>query len=375
MATVATAVLNVRSGPSTAYPVVGQLTLNQSCPVVGRDLAATWWQLKCSAALNGWVAAQLVTVSGSTANVPVTEASAPPPPAATPTPAPPPVVAGWTASYFSNRDLAGSPAVVETVPEVNFNWGAGSPAPQIPPDNFSARFERLVNFPAGTYRLTLQYDDGVRVYVDNQLVLDDWKDGTERTSSVDVAIAAGNHTVKIEYYEAYGGAVVRFTWATINGNVVAPTPVPPPPSNVVPPPVPSNGDWQVTYWNNPDLAGSPVYAQIEPRTPYPIDKNWGTNSPAPGVNNTNWSARYVANYYLDAGDYTFETTSDDGVRVYLDGQVVIDAWSDGYKQKSNNFNGVGKGSHQITVEFYQRLGTAQLTVKWWKISQDYNFDE
>ena len=107
--------------------------------------------------------------------------------------------------------------------------------------------------------------------------------------------------------------------------------------------------------------------QIEQRTPYPIDKNWGTGSPAPGIiPNDNWSVRYRATYYFDAGDFTFKAKSDDGVRVYLDGHRIIDAWSDGYKDVQNTFNGVGAGDHEIVIEFYERTGNASVQVYWWR---------
>ena len=57
---------------------------------------------------------------------------------------------------------------------------------------------------------------------------------------------------------------------------------------------------------------------------------------------------------------------DDGARLFIDGIRVIDAWSDGYKEVSNVFYGVGEGNHQITVEYYERTGGAAVRAWWWR---------
>lgn len=85
---VAAAVVNIRGGPGTNYPVVGQLPLNQPLPVLGQNEAASWWQVPLPDGSRGWVAAAVVEVTGTT-DVPVV-ATPPPPVLPTPTPAPPP---------------------------------------------------------------------------------------------------------------------------------------------------------------------------------------------------------------------------------------------------------------------------------------------
>jgi hypothetical protein len=57
---------------------------------------------------------------------------------------------------------------------------------------------------------------------------------------------------------------------------------------------------------------------------------------------------------------------DDGIRVYIDGIRILDNWGDGYKEFQNTFHGLGGGNHQITVEYYERGGTAFVRVWWWK---------
>ena len=69
-----------------------------------------------------------------------------------------------------------------------------------------------VNLSAGTYRFTVTTDDGVRVWVDNTLVINKWQDQASTTTMVDVALGAGSHTVKMEYYENAGQAVAKLSY-------------------------------------------------------------------------------------------------------------------------------------------------------------------
>jgi hypothetical protein len=126
-------------------------------------------------------------------------------------PVPPPPSGPWQAWYWNNTDLSGSPALQQNVSAVNFNWGYGSPGPQVNVDNFSARFQRTQQIATGTYRVTTSSDDGVRVSIDNVLVIDDWNEHPVNTTSQDVIIMNGNHQITIEYVEYSGLAEIHFS--------------------------------------------------------------------------------------------------------------------------------------------------------------------
>lgn len=79
--------INVRSGPGTDYPVLGQFEPGQTAPVLGRNNDTSWWEVSLTDNSLGWVFGELVTLSGSPQAIPVAEAP-PPPPTATPAPAP-----------------------------------------------------------------------------------------------------------------------------------------------------------------------------------------------------------------------------------------------------------------------------------------------
>lgn len=79
--TVLADVLNVRSGPSTAYPVINRVTLNTALTLTGRDAKATWFQISLNGK-TGWVSGQYTKTSGDTTALPVVEVPPPPKPAA-----------------------------------------------------------------------------------------------------------------------------------------------------------------------------------------------------------------------------------------------------------------------------------------------------
>jgi hypothetical protein len=323
---------------------VGALQEGQTCQLIGKNMAATWWQMQCAGGLQGWVFGELVTSTGNTNDIPVVNVPPPPP---TPTPAPPTVFNGWKASYWRNKDFSGEPARVIDARDVNWDWGAG---PAEWPDNFSTRFERTINFSPGIYRFVARADDGVRVFIDDQLIINEWHIASGAEYRADRSMS-GNHRVRVEHYEEQGLATLFFTFyplgATIDGG--------------------GSGEWAASYYNNPDLSGNPVLTRREPRSPYPLDVNWSNGSPAPGlINNDNFSARWIGVFYFDAGDWIFSARTDDGVRVYIDGIRVIDAWNDGYKEPSNRFNRLGAGNHTVTIEYYERGGAAFNRVWWWR---------
>ncbi len=64
-------VANVRSGPGTIYPVVGQLQLNQVCPIIGRNADNSWWNVECGTGVGGWLSDTVVRTVADPARLPI----------------------------------------------------------------------------------------------------------------------------------------------------------------------------------------------------------------------------------------------------------------------------------------------------------------
>jgi LysM repeat protein len=137
-----------------------------------------------------------------------------PNPCGQPCPQPQPQGA-WTGEYFANRDLAGAPNFVRQDPAIAFDWGTWGPGGGIGANNFSVRWNRVENFAGGTYRFTATVDDGIRIWVDGQLILDYWRIGPATTVSCDHFLSPGQHTIRVEYFQAEGVAVVYLKYARL----------------------------------------------------------------------------------------------------------------------------------------------------------------
>lgn len=118
----------------------------------------------------------------------------------------------WRGEYWNNDSLSGSPVLVRNDAAIVFNWGTNQPADQLPEDNFSARWRNDIYFPAGVYRFFVEVDDGARVIIDGQGVLDEWREGPPRTAFVDYRLDEGVHSIQVEYFERAQRAVMRFWW-------------------------------------------------------------------------------------------------------------------------------------------------------------------
>jgi uncharacterized protein YraI len=118
----------------------------------------------------------------------------------------------WTAEYFSNPSLIGPPTLIRTESTPSNDWGAGSPAVNIPADNFSARWTTTAFLNAGTYQISVSADDGVRVFVNGVAHIDHWVPSPGNFHQATVTLPAGNHTFVVEYFEAGGLAYIAYNF-------------------------------------------------------------------------------------------------------------------------------------------------------------------
>jgi len=123
----------------------------------------------------------------------------------------------WRGEYFDNRWLGGTPVLTRNDKFIDFDWGYGSPDSRVPGDNFSASWTRTVDFAPGTYRFTVRTDDGVRLWVGEQLVIDQWRDQWAQSHSATVYLS-GEELVHMETYEHTGVAVARLRWTLVGGS-------------------------------------------------------------------------------------------------------------------------------------------------------------
>lgn len=121
---------------------------------------------------------------------------------------------GLRGEYFGNMELKGPPALVRTDPQVSFDWAAGSPDKAVPADEFSVRWTgKMVPDRSFDGWLGASSDDGVRLWVDGRLVVDDWREHSAAATGLPFRFEAGRaYDVRLEYYEKAGLAAARLVW-------------------------------------------------------------------------------------------------------------------------------------------------------------------
>jgi chitodextrinase len=439
---------------------------------------------------------------------------------------PPPATGVFTACYFNNVSLTGNPVFIRTDSQINFSWGKQSPDPSLSPMNFSARWQGNFVFSGGSYTFTAVASDGMRLYLDGNLILGRWSDQPPTTYTVSQTVSAGTHLVAVEYYDWNGTATAQLSWksntapppvpvissftaapasvsagqpvtlswtvsgasalslsngigdvtgqttvivnpaasaiytltasnaagssmataaVTVsmapdttppsvpilisavarnanevdiawaastdnvavagyqilrNGSVLGNIPasslnyadttvsanttysyavkaydaagnysaagnalsvttpgVSPPPGSCPPP---ATGAFTGCYYSNTTLSGNPAFV----RTDNQINFYWGNESPDPSLLPLDFSARWQGNFMFSSGVYKFTLITSDGMRLYIDGNMVFSQWRD---QSANMYvvsQSLSAGTHLIVVEYYEVLGGATAQVAW-----------
>ncbi|MXZ22610.1 MAG: hypothetical protein F4Y84_18770 [Caldilineaceae bacterium SB0665_bin_25] len=270
---------------------------------------------------------------------------------------------GWKGEYFNNRDLHGDPVLVRNDADIDFNWRRSSPADGIPAENFSVRWTRIVTFTDGLYRFSVRKDDGARVWVDGQLLIDHWHpDDGSRTYNAEVSLPAGAHKIKVEYSEWGNDAQIRFQWerrGPLPAATATPTMTPTPTAT---PRLEEYSNWRVEYFANQDLAGAP--AGVRSENGNDIDHDYRDGGPY-GLPRDHYSLRWERIVTLDGGLYRFILRKDDGARVWVDGQLILDHWDDCcYDHTYTADLPLIAGDHTIRVEHYENEGEARINFRW-----------
>ncbi len=124
-------------------------------------------------------------------------------------------------------------------------------------------------------------------------------------------------------------------------------------------------NWTASYYNSTDLTGSAVYTEVLPSG---INVNWGTGSPNGAVHSDNFSARFTSVQLFNGGTYEFVVSSDDGVRVSIDGVLVLDRFIGRVLTTDRFQQTLTAGTHALTVEYVEFIDQAAVQFQWFQVS-------
>ena len=275
---------------------------------------------------------------------------------------------GLTGAYFSNqlRTLISPATLVRTDAVVNFYWTDSSPDPTVSTMDFSVIWTGTVQAQfSEPYTFYTTTDDGVRLWVNGQLLVDKWVDQAATEWSGTLLLQAGQkYSIVMEYYQNGGGASAQLAWSSPSTakNII--------PQSQLYPATPTSA----AIGNGTGLAGAYYANQLRTftnpptllRTDATVDFNWNNNSPDSSIGLDDFSVIWTGTVLAQFSEpYTFYTTTDDGVRLWVNGQLLVDKWVD---QAATEWSGgifLQAGTqYPITVEYYQNGGDALAQLAW-----------
>lgn len=124
----------------------------------------------------------------------------------------------WSVEYYNNTNLMGPIVYTAQVDIVGFDWTAFAPVPGVNADFFSARWTSIQNLDAGTYEVSVRADDGVRVFVNNAPLIDEFHTSSGLTYTETFDVPAGQHVIQVDYYEGGGVAFLDFEMNRVSSN-------------------------------------------------------------------------------------------------------------------------------------------------------------
>jgi hypothetical protein len=224
----------------------------------------------------------------------------------------------------------------------NDNWGTGTLA-YGKADLVGFISSRTVNIASGTWTFTVGGDDGVRLYIDDSLVINSgWKDQAYTTYTYTTSFAStANHRLRLEYYESMYGAVVSFGLSQA-GAVTG-----------------LKGEYYTS------ASTGDFTSKVMERIDSTVFFDWGSVSLDPRVPSDLFAVRWTGSLATStSGAYTIWVTTDDGVRVWIDGSLVIDAWRIQAPTEYKWAGTLSAGQHPVKIEYYEDTGGAAIKLGW-----------
>ena len=227
-------------------------------------------------------------------------------------------------------------------------------------NNFSVRWTGRVQIDAaGDRTFRVRTDDGVRLWIDNELIIDDWTTHAAKWNEATRNLGAGQHNIKMEYFEKGGNASARLVWRFGGAEEVIPA------GKLL-----NNnggGGYVPGGLKGEYFAGTDFQSSGTTRVDGPIDFNWGGDGPFSLAGEDNFCARWTGMLNIEnGGDFTLYTLSKDRVRLWVDDMAapVIDNWVNHDTALDSAAVHMSNGLHNIKLDTYNSAGDAVAQLFW-----------
>ena len=277
---------------------------------------------------------------------------------------------GLKAEYFDGENFT-QLKVTRIDATVDFNWGQGSPDAQIAPDTFSVRWTGQIQAAySEAYTFYTTGDDGIRLWVNGQQVINGWRDQSATEYAGTVSLTAGQkYDIRLEYYENGGDAVSKLSWSSAHQTKqIIPQTYLSQPSAPIAVQVGNGNGLKAEYFDNADFTNAKLT-----RTDASVNFDWKQNAPDASMGVDTFSVRWTGQVLAQFNEiYTFNTTGDDGIRLWVNGQQIINGWRD---QSATNYTGsialqAGQ-KYDIKLEYYENGGDALAKLAWSSAQQGW----
>ncbi len=266
---------------------------------------------------------------------------------------------GLLATYYNSRKLT-SPVVSRVDRKVDFNWGTSEPHLAVRADNFSVRWQGELTPPVtGPIYFRSEMDEGARLWVNNQEIFNDWarNKGLRIVEGQTNLVAGEKVPIRLEYYDYRGNAQINLQWKYEGQDWQTV------PSAFL---QPKYGGLLATYYNDMEL-GTPMFSQIDRQ----INFDWRTKSPHRAISKDRFSVRWEGMITpMHSEVYTFSAKTDDGVRLWINDELIIDKW---VRQAAREWSGtidlVANQPVSIKMEYYDQTGRASAKLYWESATQ------
>ncbi|WP_447746244.1 PA14 domain-containing protein [Pseudomonas nicosulfuronedens] len=238
--------------------------------------------------------------------------------------------------WFKNQTLSDAPAVTGQYP-LELDIQSNPPLSGFSATHYSVRWSTTIKPPVSgptTLRFSVAAYDGIRVFLDDNLALDQWAASNAKPADYDIPVTLGEGkqvALKVEYWNKSGASRMLASWllpgltgfSPIPASVLTAGAITPVPSGAEPTLGPITSQW----WKASNTNGSPVATRThEPIIGLSLPSG---SAPNPQVSSTGYTVRWTSEFTPKAdGEYVFRvaTSAYDGVRVYLGDDLLIDSW-------------------------------------------------
>ena len=271
---------------------------------------------------------------------------------------------GLLAAYYRRTELDSSSALTRIDPQLDFNWGENAPVPDVPAQAFSARWSGQVAAQfTESYTFHVEAGGGARLWLDGQLILNQWNDKPGEFYSTVVPLTAGQkYDLRLEHFNTSKEAKLRLLWSSLSQRKV------PIPADALTPSRPTDASARKplhgllgTYFSRPDCTG-----EVLKRLDAQVNFDWADKPAAPGVPTENFSVRWTGQVQAQhTENYTFHVEADDGVRVWLGDRQIIDEWRQQATTLVSLPVALNAGQfYPLTIEYYSARPPAMAKLKW-----------